>query len=80
MALGALQRTHEFAVHDSGREWIEIAGDRRHSGFVEQRKALLDIAVQDEQARFCDTADGARRRVALRAHFDGTTRPSPSIE
>ena len=36
----ALQGAHELAVDDPGRERIEVPGDRRHPGFVEQRQTL----------------------------------------
>ena len=74
----ALQGAHELAVDDSRRERIEVPGDGRHPGLVEQRQTLLDVAVQDEQPRFCYPSDGARRRVTLRTHLDGTPGPSPS--
>ncbi len=74
----ALQGAHELAVDDPGRERIELPGDRRHPGLVEQRQTLLDIAVEDEQPCLCHPSDGARRRVTLRTHLDGTPRPLPS--
>ena len=74
----ALQGAHELAVDDPCRERIEVPGDRRHPGFVEQRQTLLDIAVQDEQPGLCYPSDGARRRVTLRTHLDGTPGPLPS--
>ena len=72
----ALQRAHELAVDDPGRERIEVAGDRRHPGLVEQRQALLDIAVEDEQPGLGHLSDGARRRVTRRAHLDGARGPT----
>ena len=74
----ALQGAHELAVHDARRERIELPGDRRHARFVEQRQALLDVAVQDEQPCLRDPTDGARRRVTCRSHLDGPPRPLPS--
>jgi 4-oxalocrotonate tautomerase len=74
----ALQGAHELAVDDPCRERIEVPGDRRHPGLVEQRQTLLDIAVQDEQPGFCHPSDGACRRVARRTHLDGTPGPLPS--
>ena len=73
----ALQGAHQLAVHDSGRQRIELPGDRRHPGLVEQRQPLGDIAVQDEQAGFGHSADGARRRVTPRTHVDGAPGPLP---
>ena len=73
-----LQGAYELAVDDPGRERVEVAGDRRHSHVVEQREALLDITVQDQQACFCDPPDCTRRRVALRAHLDGAPGPGAS--
>ena len=75
----ALQRAHELAVDDPGRERIEVPGDGRHPGFVEQRQTLLDVAVQDEQPGLCHPSDGARRRVARRTDLDGTPGPLPSV-
>ena len=74
----ALQRADELAVDDPGRERVEVAGDRRHSHVVEQREAVLDITVQNQQACFCDLSDCTRRRVALRAHLDGAPGPRAS--
>ena len=74
----ALQGADELAVDDSRRERVEVPGDRRHSHGVEQRQALLDITVQDQQACFCDPPDCTRRRVALRAHLDGAPGPRAS--
>ena len=59
----ALQGAHQLAVHDPGRQSIELPGDRRHPGLVEQRQTLLNIAAQDEQTGFGHASDGARRRV-----------------
>ena len=73
----ALQRAHELAVDDAGRERIELPGHRRHAGFVEQRQTLLDVAVQDEQPGLGNPSDGARRRVQPRTHLDGLPGPSP---
>ena len=74
----ALQRAHELAVDDARRERIELPGDRRHPGLVEQRQTLLDVAVEDEQPGFGHPSDGARRRVARRADLDGPPGPLPS--
>ena len=74
----ALQGTHELAVDDPGRQRIELPGDRRHPGLVEQRQTLLDFAVQDEQPGFGHPSDGARRRVTRRTHLDGPPGPLPS--
>ena len=74
----ALQGAHELAVDDPRRERIEVPGDRRHPGLVEQRQTLLDVAVQDEQPGLCHPSDGARRRVTLRTHLDGPPGPLPS--
>jgi hypothetical protein len=68
----ALQGAHQLAVDDSCRERIQVPGDRRHPGLVEQRQTLLDLAVQDEQPCLCHPSDGARRRVTRRTHLDGT--------
>lgn len=73
-----LQCADELAVHDPGREWIEIPGDRGYPHLVEQRQTLRDFAVEDEEARFCHPPDGTRRRVALRAYGDRTPRPISS--
>ena len=75
----ALQGAHELAVDDPRRERIEVPGDRRHPGFVEQRQTLVDVAVQDEQPGFSHPSDGAGRRVARRAHLDGPPGPLPSV-
>ena len=74
----SLQGADELAVHEPGRERIEVPGDRRHSHFVEQRQTFLDIAVQDAQPSCRHSSDGARRSVALRAHLDGALGPLPS--
>ena len=60
----SLQRADELAVHEPGRERIEIPGDRRHSRLVEQRQTFLDIAAQDAQPSRRHSSDGARRGVA----------------
>ena len=39
---------------------------------------FLDIAVEDPQTRCRHSSDGARRRVATRAHRDGAFGPLPS--
>ena len=74
----ALQRAHELAVDDSRRERVEVAGDRRHSHVVEQRQAFSHVAVQDQQACFCDPSDRTRRRVAPRADLDRAPGPRAS--
>ena len=74
----SLQGADELAVHQPGRERIEIPGDRRHSHLVEQRQTFLDIAVQDAQPSCRHSSDGARRSVAARAHRDGALGPLPS--
>ena len=74
----SLQCADELAVHEPGRERIEIPGDRRHTCLVEQRQALLDIAVQDAQPSRRHSSDRARRRFAPRAHVDGALGPLPS--
>ena len=73
-----LQCAHELAVHDAGRERIEVTGDRRHPGLVEERQTLLDIAVEDAQPCLGHLSDGACGRVTLRAHFD--RRGAPTAE
>ena len=75
----SLQRAYQLAVDDPGRERIQIPGDRRHPNLVEQRQALLDIAIQDEQPCFCHAAERARRRLMLRAQLDGPPSPRPSV-
>jgi hypothetical protein len=74
----ALQGAHQLAVDDPRREPIQVPGDRRHPGLVEQRQALGDIAVQDAQPCLRDLSDGARRRVTPRTDLDGTLGPRPS--
>ena len=71
----SLQGADELAVDDPGRERVEIPGDRRHPNLVEQREALLDITVEDQQPRFCHSTEGARRRVKPRTQLDGPLRP-----
>ena len=74
----SLQGADELAVHQPGRERIELPGDRRHSHLVEQRQAFRDIAVQDAQPSCRHLSDGAGRSVASRAHRDGALGPLPS--
>ena len=74
----SLQGADELAVHEPGRERIEVPGDRRHPHFVEQRQTFLDLAVQDAQPSRRHSSDGARRRLALRADRDGALGPLPS--
>ena len=74
----ALQGAHELAVDNACRQRIEVSGDGGHPGLLEQRQTFLDIAVQDEQPCLCYPCDGARRRVILRTHLDGTPGPLPS--
>ena len=71
----SLQGAYELAVDDPGRERVEIPGDRRHPNLVEQREALLDITVEDQQPCFCHSTEGARRRVKPRTQLDGPPRP-----
>ena len=71
----SLQGADELAVHEPGRERIEVPGDRRHSHLVKQRQSFLDIAVQDAQPSSRHPSDGARRSVACGAHFDGALGP-----
>jgi hypothetical protein len=74
----ALQGAHEFAVDDPSGEGIELPGQHRHAGLVEQHQTLPDIAVQDEQAGFCHPPDGAGSRVALGTDLDCSAGPRPS--
>jgi hypothetical protein len=74
----SLQGADKLAVDDPGRERIEVSGDRRHSNLVEQRKALLDITLQDQQPCFCHSSEGARRRVELRAQLNRPPGPRSS--
>jgi hypothetical protein len=74
----SLQGANELAVHQPGRKRIEIPGDCRHSNFVEQRQTFLDFAVEDAQPSCRHSSDGARRRLAPRAHRDGALGPLPS--
>ena len=71
----ALQGTHEFAVDDARRERIELPGHSRDPGLVEQRQALPDVPIQDEQPGFGHPSNGTRRgshvvptSIARRAH------------
>jgi hypothetical protein len=73
-----LQGADELAVHEPGRERIEVPGDRRHSHFVEQRQTSLDIAVQDAQPRRRHPPDRARRSFTPRAPLDRPLGPPPS--
>ncbi len=73
-----LQRTYELAVHDSGEEGIELAGDRDDGRFIEQLEALLDVAIQDEAARLRDSADRGRGGIVLRAQLDRASGPLAS--
>ena len=73
----SLQGADELAVHDPGRERIEVPGDRRHPDLVEQRQSFRDITVQDAQPSTRHPSDGAGRGVVLRAHFDRTLGPLP---
>jgi 4-oxalocrotonate tautomerase len=70
-----LECADELAVDDPGRERIEVTGDRRHSRLVEQREALLHVAVQDEESSLGHLSDGARCRVALRPQVDRSPGP-----
>ena len=74
----SLQGADELAVDDTGRERIEVPGDRRHPDLVEQRQALLDVTVEDHQPGFGHAPEGARRRVKPRAQLDRPPRPRPS--
>ncbi len=74
----SLQGADELAVHQPGRQRIEVPGDRRHSHLVKQRQSFRDIAVEDAQPSCRHPSDGARRSVARGAHFDGALGPLPS--
>ncbi len=74
----SLQSAYELAVDDPGRERIEAPGDRRQPNLVEQRQALLDIAVEDEQPRLHHAPEGARRRVVPRTQLDRPPGPRSS--
>ena len=39
----ALQGAHELAVDDPRRERVEVPGERRRAGFIEQRQARLGL-------------------------------------
>ena len=54
-----LQRAHELAVDEAGRERIELARDHRHTRVVEERQPSLHVAAQDEEPCLCHAADGA---------------------
>ena len=71
----SLQRAHQLAVHDAGRERVELARGRRHPGLFEQGQAALDVTVEDQQSRLRDASDGGGRGVAPRAHLDGSAGP-----
>ncbi len=70
-----LERTHDLAVHQSGPERIELTGDRSHRGFVEQREAPRDVALEDQTSCFRDPANGRGSGLAIRARFDGSLSP-----
>ncbi len=74
----SLQGADELAVDDPGRERVEVPGDRRHPNLVEQRQALLDITVEDQQPCFGHSTERARRRVKPRTQLDRPPRPRPS--
>ena len=73
-----LEGAHELAVHEPGRERIEVPGDRRHTHLVEQRQSFRDLPVEDAQPRSGHASDGARRGVARGAHLDRALGPLPS--
>ena len=60
-------RAHTSSQRRSCRQRIEVPGNGRHPGLLEQRQTLLDIAVQDEQPGLCYPSDGESRRVTLGA-------------
>ena len=74
-----LERTHHLAVHQSGPEGIEFAGDGRRGRFVEQRETSRDIALQDEAACLRDPADGRGSRVVACAGLDGSPGPVSGV-
>ena len=74
----ALQGAHELAVDDPGRQRVEVPGDGRDPGLVEQHQTLLDIAVQDEQPGFRHPSERPCRRVGRRIHLHGLPDPPPS--
>ena len=65
----SLQRAHQLAVHDAGRQRVELAGRHRHPGLLEQGQASLDLAVEDQQARLA-------RRVRWRRPRGRTVEPT----
>ena len=74
-----LERAHHLAVHQSGPEGIEFAGDRRRGRFVEQRETSRDVALQDEAACLRDPSDGRGSRVVTGARLDGSPGPVSGV-
>ena len=66
-----LKRAYQLAVHDPGRQRVEITRCHSHAGFVEERETRFDITVENEQTRRCDPPDGGGRVVTYRADVDG---------
>ena len=65
----SLQGAHELAVDDPRGERIEVAGDRRHPGFVEQRQTLWT-----SPSRMRSRASATRPMAAAAgSHFEPTS-------
>src|SRR5687767_434400 len=65
-----LQCANDLAKDDAGREWINLAGDRRQSCFIEQRKSLRYITFEDQAPGLCYPSNGGCSRSALRSDVD----------
>ena len=73
-----LKSTDHLAVDHARGERIEFTGHRRDRRFVEEIQSARDLALQDEAARLRNPAERRGRRIAARAHVDGSTGPLPS--
>jgi hypothetical protein len=71
----ALQCAHELAVDDAGRDRIELSGDGRHPGSIEQCETLLHITVQDHEPGLCHLSESAGSGGGHRPDVDGLPGP-----
>ena len=71
----SLEGADELAVHEPGRERIEVVGDHRHAHLVEKRETFVHVAAEDKEPRLCYPSDSAGRWIASFASLDGAARP-----
>ena len=69
-----LQRTHDLAVHDAGRQRVELARQHCDARLVEQREPGADVTVEQDAARARNATDRGSRAIMSRAELDRASR------